>query len=262
MPERASYAAPAPAPASPGRPAHPARPALGGPPPHAVYRTLLAAFGPQRWWPAATVWEIVAGAILAQGTAWRQVEAALALMKERGLMEPERILEADDDALHAALRPAGYFRRKAERLRLAAAEVERFGSLAGWLDAARRLADDALRRRFLELPGVGPETADDLLLYAAGRAAFVADTYARRIGARLGWFPPDVRYEDARAAMMAAWRASTTEWAELHALLVELGKRHCRARRPDCAVCPLRAGCAHATGRAPAFPAVRRPRGA
>lgn len=214
-----------------------------------MYHVLKTAFGPQRWWPARSVWEIAVGAVLTQNTSWRQAERAIARLDAAGLPAPHRLLDADDDALYEAVHPAGYFRQKSARLRWIAAEVERHGSLAAWLDAGGRLPDDALRRRFLAIPGIGPETADCLLVYTAGRPAFVADAYARRIGTRLGWFEGAVDYETARAAVMAAWRATAAEWAEFHALLVELSKRHCRAR-PACGGCPLRRECAYETARA------------
>lgn len=213
-----------------------------------VSERLLLAFGPQGWWPAQTVWEVVVGAVLAQGTSWRNAERAIARLRAARLLDPEAMAEAGRSGsegaelrLLDALRPSGYFRRKADRLLRLAAEVERYGSLAGWLDAAHRLKDEELRRRFLALSGVGPETADSLLLYAAGRPTFVADAYARRIGERLGLLGPGTGYEAARRAALSSWRPSpgAAELAEAHALLVELAKRHCRKREPDCRPCPL-----------------------
>lgn len=218
----------------------------------AVYTTLLAAFGPQGWWPAASVWEIVAGAILTQGTAWVNAERALAGLRRAGWMDPQALLGAGESRLEEVVRPAGYPRRKASTLRAAAAEVERAGSLAAWLDSGWRLPDGELRARLLGLPGIGPETADCILLYAAGRPAFVADAYARRAGERLGLVPPGTSYDDARRRALASWSPSpgAAALAEAHALLVELGKRHCRKRAPVCAPCPLLGMCPTGVARA------------
>lgn len=225
-----------------------------------VCARLYEAFGPQGWWPARSLWEVVVGCILAQGTSWRNAERAIAGLRAAGLLHPEAVLAAADgvavaagsasgpatwtsahDRLLQVLRPSGHYRQKAERLIGVALEVERHGSLAGWLDSARRLDDDELRSRFLAVRGIGPETADCLLLYAAGRATFVADAYARRIGTRLGLLPPALDYEGARRAALRAWRPTpgAAELAEAHALFVELGKRHCRKRDPRCVSCPL-----------------------
>lgn len=226
-----------------------------------VFYRLSRAFGPQRWWPARSVWEVAAGCVLVQGTSWRNAELALESLRRAGRPSPEALLSMTPSTVGTLIRSSGYFRQKALRLGALAAEVERYGSLAGFLDTARRLDDDALRVRFLSIPGIGPETADCLLLYAAGRPAFVADAYARRIGVRLGLVPPDAGYEDARRRALDAWRPSpgVETLAEMHALLVELGKRHCRKLDPDCPSCPLRAGCAAAGGEAGRPAPARRP---
>lgn len=192
-------------------------------------------------------------------------ERALAALRRAGLDRPEAMLAAPDSVVLAAVRPAGYPRRKASTLFNAAAEVERAGGLAAWLDSARRLPDAELRERLLSIPGVGPETADCILLYAAGRPAFVADAYARRAGERLGLLPAGAGYEDARRRAMASWTPSpgVAALAEAHALIVELSKRHCRKREPVCATCPLLALCPTGAARqaagAPAGPAHSRP---
>jgi endonuclease-3 related protein len=152
----------------------------------AVFDALLAAYGPQHWWPAETPFEVMVGAVLTQNTAWVNVERGLGRLAARlggaAGLEAEGILALPEAELAECLRPVGYFNVKARRLRsFCASYLE-----AGGLDALRRLDTLALRRRFLAINGVGPETADDMVLYAFERPVFVVDAYTRRLGGRLG----------------------------------------------------------------------------
>jgi len=212
-----------------------------------IYERLMGRFGPQHWWPAETPFEVAVGAVLTQGVAWRNVEAAIAGLKRAGLLEPQRMARAPLAEVAALIRPAGYYNVKAKKLRaLTGHLVERYGG-----DMAR-LGDRpaaALRAELLELYGIGPETADAIVLYAANLPAFVVDAYTVRIVRRLGLVPaappaaaPARRepvYDQVQRLFTDALPADPALFNEYHALLVRLGKDACRARRPPCPTCPL-----------------------
>lgn len=203
-----------------------------------AYQALLAVFGPQGWWPGEPGFETMAGAILVQNTAWRNVERAIANLRTAGLLDPAAMLAASPEALAAAIRPAGYFNVKAQRLRhFCAAYLEAGGcaALSGWETAV-------LRRWLLGIKGIGPETADDILLYVYRRPVFVIDAYTRRVFSRLGWVRGDEPYEQLRGAVEAALGPDEPTFNEYHALLVALGKDYCRPT-PRCTGCPLSAHC-------------------
>ena len=208
----------------------------------AIFDRLAAAYGPQAWWPAQGPFEMMAGALLTQRTTWRNAERAIGALRRAGALSPEALAGLPVHEIEALVRPAGTFRVKAARLRaLARWYVDSGGSGAM---ASRSTAN--LRAELLGLAGVGPETADDILVYAFGRPVFVADAYARRILSRYGWAKEDEPYERLSAAVAGAFGRDAAALGELHALLVEHGKRHCRAA-PRCGGCPLAARCA--TGR-------------
>jgi len=201
-----------------------------------VYDLLYDAFGPQRWWPADSRTEVVIGAILTQNTAWKNVERAMTNLRVAGMISFERLYQLDVDDLAALIRPAGTFRVKAGRLK-AFVDVL-MESHGGDLD--RMLDDDldAARRRLLAIPGIGPETADAILLYAGNRPSFVVDAYTRRILARHHLVDRRAHYERIRRLFMDSLEPDVEKFNEYHALLVELGKRHCRTRA-FCDGCPL-----------------------
>ena len=221
--------------------------------PRLAFRRLLARFGPQGWWPAAGTYrprrygapsprqafEVCVGAILTQNTAWTNVEKALAALRAGRALEPARLGRLPRRRLERLIRPSGYFRQKAERLRGFARWARGSGALAGRL---RREPLPALREELLGLHGVGPETADSMLLYAGGRPSFVVDAYTRRIGSRVGWFSKTAPYGDIQAFFAAKTGRSAAAYNEFHALLVRLAKEHCRTA-PACARCPLKPGC-------------------
>ena len=217
----------------------------------ALYERLFAAFGPQHWWPAETPFEVVVGAVLTQNTAWRNVERAIARLRAANALSPEALAVAPRARLEEWIRPAGFYRQKAGRL----AGVARFVLEAGGMDApaaSARRDPGAARRRWLALHGVGPETADSILLYAFGVPVFVIDAYTKRILARLGLAPEGIGYEELQTRFHAALPRDARLFNEYHALFVALGKDFCRAR-PHCAGCPLAAGCAAcAVARSPA----------
>ena len=204
----------------------------------AVYRRLLARHGPQHWWPARTPFEVVVGAVLTQNTAWLNVERAIANLDAAGALAPEPLLALPQARLAELLRPSGYFNVKAGRLRAVVAWYRDAGGHA----RLRRQSTHRLRDALLGLNGVGPETADDILLYAFARPVFVIDAYTRRLLARLGLARGDEPYETLRAAFEHALGADVALFNEYHALIVAHAKHHCRPR-PRCDACPLRTLC-------------------
>ncbi|MGH9580455.1 MAG: endonuclease III domain-containing protein [Terriglobales bacterium] len=225
---------------------------------HAVrryYHALYRAWGPQDWWPARTRLEVVAGAILTQNTSWRNVERALEALRGADALSVAGLRRTSTRRLERLLRPAGYFRQKAARLKNFVRHLDRGhgGSLA------RMLAQPTakLRRELLDLHGIGPETADSILLYAGGHASFVVDAYTRRVLERHGVIGPAAGYEEVRAMVETALGgvkaprgqrprfarpgggAAAHVYNEFHALLVETGKRHCLKNEARCAGCPL-----------------------
>ena len=204
-----------------------------------LYRHLLRRFGPQHWWPGRSPFEIAVGAILTQHTAWSQAARAVAALRARRLLAPRALAGAPDDVLRDAIRPAGTYRLKARRLRdFTAWLLARFG---GRFEAMRAAPLGPLRRELLAVPGLGPETVDAILLYAAGRPVFVADAYARRVLMRHRLLSPRADYETARAFVEARLPSDPALFNELHALFVTVGKTYCRAATALCAQCPLRA---------------------
>ena len=211
--------------------------------PRAIFDRLAAAYGPQAWWPARGPFEMMVGALLTQRTTWRNAERAIASMRRADALSPEALARLPLADLEALVRPAGTFRVKAVRLRaLARWYVETGGSESL---AARSTA--ALRVELLAQAGIGPETADDILVYAFSRPVFVVDAYTRRILSRYGWAQEDEPYGQLSTAVADALDRDAAALGEFHALLVEHGKRHCRTT-PRCAGCPLAALCrkAHA----------------
>ena len=199
-----------------------------------VYRTLLAAYGPRHWWPARNDFEIMAGAILTQNTAWTNVQRALDNLYAANVMDPERILAAKPNELAAWLRPAGYFNLKAKRLRAYC----RWYVDSGGKSALSALATDPLRRRLLGVYGIGPETADDSLLYVFKRPVFVIDRYTQRLFQRLGFIAAPLPYEALRAAVEQALQPDVALFNEFHAQIDGHVGRVCRTS-PHCADCVL-----------------------
>ena len=202
-----------------------------------LYLALLQRFGPQRWWPGRTAFEIAAGAVLTQHTAWTNAARAVAALRARRLLDPRRLIALDEETLARVIRASGTYRLKARRLRAFTRWL--LDGFGGRWPAVRRAPLGALRRGLLGVPGLGPETADAILLYAAGRPVFVADAYARRVLVRHRLLPHRAGYEAARGDVEAHLPSDPLLFNEFHALLVAVGKTHCRTT-PTCAGCPLR----------------------
>lgn len=202
-----------------------------------LYRALARRFGLQHWWPGRTAYEVAAGAILTQHTAWTNAERALAALRARRRLTPAGVLGLAEAELARLLRPAGTYRVKARRLGAFTRWLaERFG---GRFEPMRHAPLTPLRRDLLAVPGLGPETADAILLYAAGRPVFVADAYVRRVLARHRLIRAGAGYEEARVFLEAHLPSDPRLFNEYHALLVAVGKAYCRTV-PRCERCPLR----------------------
>ncbi len=203
-----------------------------------IYQRLFRHFGPQNWWPAETPFEVCVGAILTQNTNWRNVERAIENLKARNLLSPEALYELPEDLLAALIRPAGYFRVKARRLKeFVRWLVENYGGDLATLDEKDT---DELRRELLSLQGIGPETADSILLYALERPVFVVDAYTRRILLRHGLVTEEADYHEIQELFMENLPSEVELFNEYHALLVACGKHYCQARKSLCeAPCPL-----------------------
>ncbi len=211
-----------------------------------MHDLLLAAYGPQSWWPAETPFEVILGAYLTQNTAWKAVELSLANLQAASALTIDGLRALSLERLQELIRPTGFITRKAPALKAFVAMLD--AEFSGSLDRLAALPTPRLRRRLLELPGVGPETADAILLYALGHAVPVADEYLRRIAERhqLRVPPPgrNRRGYDALVQLTAKAFASDPDahkaqlFNEFHALTVAVGKAHCR-RLAQCEGCPL-----------------------
>ncbi len=203
-----------------------------------IYRTLLAYHGPQHWWPAETPFEVMLGAVLTQNTAWSNVERAIRNLKQITELSASALLLLHPDQLAQAIRPSGYFNLKTQRLRQLCRFLEAHPELDQW-------DDRLLRKRLLEVKGIGPETADDILLYAFDRPVFVIDAYTRRLFGRLGVLDANLTYEAMRHQLERALDGDTDTYQEYHALIVNQGKNLCR-KKPLCSICPLGKRCDYA----------------
>jgi endonuclease-3 related protein len=207
----------------------------------AMYERLLEAYGPQHWWPGETPLEITLGAYLTQNTSWRAVERSLASLRERGLLDAAALLATPEEDLRVLLRPSGYMVRKAAAIRTFLGFL--FAEAGGSFEKLATMPTNVLRPKLLALPGVGPETADAILLYALGHEAMVVDEYLRRVTVRHGLIAERSGYD---AIQRLAWSAFAGERGkararhanEFHALIVMVGKEHC-GPKPKCAGCPL-----------------------
>lgn len=202
-----------------------------------LYGALLAAYGPQGWWPARSAFEVAVGAILTQHTAWTGVERAVAGLRAERALTAARLAALPAGRLGRLIRPAGTYRVKARRLR--AFTLWLLARHGGRMGALRSGPLPALREELLAIGGIGPETADSILLYGAGRPVLVADLYTRRVLARHRLVEPGAGYEAVRAWVEAHLPRDPRLFNELHALLVAVAKAHCRTR-PRCEGCPLR----------------------
>ena len=211
-----------------------------------IYKTLHKEYGPQGWWPVngkynkndfsiprnrKEQFEIILGAILTQNTSWKNVEKAIANLREKNLIDPSKIANANREVIAQAIRPSGYFNQKSERLKIAADFFLKNKDL-------HKLSADKLREKLLQVKGVGPETADSIILYAYSKPSFVVDLYTKRIFSRLGFCRQEIKYEELQGLFHSNLEKDTRLFNEYHALIVEHAKRFC-TKKPSCLNCPL-----------------------
>jgi endonuclease-3 related protein len=207
------------------------------PPLDEYYNSLFTAFGPQHWWPAETQFEVIVGAILTQNTAWTNVKRALENLRTAGLLSFTALERVPLRRLEHLVRSSGYFRQKARKLKAFCAflRAEYRGSLKKMFDTPTTV----LREKLLGVYGIGPETADSILLYAGEHPVFVVDAYAKRILTRHGWIKKETKYDETRWMFERQSPGDTKRFNEFHALIVQTGKNYCLTRDPLCGKCPL-----------------------
>lgn len=204
---------------------------------HKVYRKLLDHYGPQNWWPAESPFEVIVGAVLTQNTSWKNVEKAIENLREESLLEPHKLHRLPVGELAEIIRPAGYYNVKARRLHnVVEYLVKRH---AGRLDRMFETSLDTLREELLAIKGVGPETADSILLYAGQLPTFVVDAYTARVVMRHGWMEPEADYHQLKDFFESGLEREAPLFNEYHALIVRVGKDFC-GPRPKCQGCPLK----------------------
>jgi endonuclease-3 related protein len=201
-----------------------------------LYEILWQAFGHQGWWPGDTPFEVAVGAILTQNTNWGNVARAIQALKDHDLLDPQALRDLPEAELARLIRPAGYYNIKARRLK------NFLDFLANhYENSLERMATASLERlrpALLTVKGIGPETADSILLYALSKPTFVVDAYTFRILSRHGLLPEACAYEELRQLFMSHLPPQVPLYQEFHALLVRLGKEWCRPQ-PRCPSCPL-----------------------
>ncbi len=201
-----------------------------------IYDRLYTHFGPQHWWPAETPFEVMVGAILTQNTSWKNVEKTLSQLKEKDLLHPDALYHIPEKKLSSLIRSSGYFNVKARRIKALMAFI--FEGYGGSVDDMLSEKWEALREKLLSVRGIGPETADAILLYAGKAPVFVIDTYTRRLFERHSHIDPADNYQKLQKYLMEGLRGRTDLYNEYHALIVMTGKQFCK-KTPDCTDCPL-----------------------
>jgi endonuclease-3 related protein len=202
----------------------------------AIFDALYRAYGPQHWWPGESRIEIAVGAILTQNTNWTHVEKAMAYLRSAGLLDWKALREIDAAPLAELIRPCGYYRVKARRLKNFVEWLWR--NCDGDLDALKQKNLAVAREALLSVNGIGPETADSILLYAVGHATFVVDAYTARVARRHRLIDEAAGYDALKSVFEDNLESDAEVYNEYHALLVAVGKRHCRPRA-RCEGCPL-----------------------
>lgn len=202
-----------------------------------IYKRLFGYFGPQDWWPGDSSFEVMVGAVLTQNTNWRNVEKAIDNLKRAGVLSFAGMSSLPVALLAEYIRPAGYFNVKADRLQnLLGLIREQYG---GRVENMFAEDTEALRRALLSVKGIGPETADSILLYGAERPVFVVDAYTYRILVRHDVIPEEFGYAEIQEYCMDSLEPDTKMFNEYHALLVCAGKEFCKKNKPRCQGCPL-----------------------
>ena len=205
-----------------------------------IYDRMLRRHGPQHWWPGDTPFEVMVGAILTQAASWSNVRKAISNLKDADALSPEAIRSMSTEELARLVYPSGYYNSKARKLKALAAYLgQRFDDDP---NSMSREDPEELRQELLGVYGIGEETADDILLYAVGKPAFVIDAYTRRVFSRLGLAPDQGSYGNYRSLFTETLVHDREIFAEYHALIVRHGREVCR-KRPLCEACCLREVC-------------------
>ncbi len=202
-----------------------------------IYRKLYRAYGPMHWWPGETPFEVMVGAILTQNTSWKNVEKAIKNLKERKVLNIEGIRKLTEPELATLIRPSGFFRIKAERLKTFVDFIAR--AYGGDLKRMKREKLEMLRPKLLKLKGIGPETADSILLYGLHKPIFVVDAYTKRVLSRHGVVSERASYEEVQRCFMDHLPHQEKLFNEYHAQMVHLAKTACKKNK-ECDTCPLK----------------------
>ena len=206
-----------------------------------IYENLYSTFGPQNWWPAEDDFEVIVGAILTQSVSWKNVETAIENLKNQNLLNLEGILAVDKTKLGQLIRSTRYYNQKADKLKRFCIYIKQ--QYHGDIYALFKKDIYDMRRELLKIKGIGPETADSIILYAANKPIFVVDAYTQRIFSRLGLLQKNVKYKGLQDFFMDHLPHDVKLFNEYHALIVNLGKDYCKKTKPLCEKCPLNSMC-------------------
>lgn len=206
-----------------------------------IYELLFKKYGDQHWWPAETQFEVIVGAVLTQFISWSNVVKAIDNIKSNNMMDTQKLYECDIELIKELIKPAGFFNRKAVILKAVVTFlVEEFG---GELDVMFQMPSAALREKLLNVKGIGPETADSILLYAGYKKIFVVDAYTKRIFTRLGYLKGEEKYHEVQSFFMRYLPEDVDLYNQYHALIVKLGSSCCSGKKPKCSSCALNGWC-------------------
>jgi len=201
-----------------------------------IYQKLYEAYGPRHWWPGETTFEVMVGAILTQNTSWKNVEKAIQRLKDNDVLNPRGIYRLKKSRLASLIKSSGYYRIKADRLKAFVNFL--FENYDGNVNKMKKEGLEALRQKLLGIKGLGPETADSILLYGLGKPIFVVDAYTKRVLSRHGMISENTGYEEVQKLFMDHLPLDEKLFNEYHALFVHLGKTVCK-KKPKCDICPL-----------------------
>jgi endonuclease-3 related protein len=207
-----------------------------------IYAALKRTNGHQRWWPAKTPFEVMIGAILTQNTSWTNVEKAIGNLRKSGVMSYRALSAIGKERLASLIRPSGYYNQKAKKLKNFLSFLKR--EYKGSVTAMKKTDTSEIRKSLIAINGIGPETADSILLYALKKPSFVIDAYTLRIFQRLGFLNDGIDYETARGFFMSVLPVDTDLYNDYHAQIVVHGKNVCR-KKPVCSICPLKGFCSY-----------------
>ena len=203
-----------------------------------IYNKLLESLGKQHWWPGKTSFEVMVGAILTQNTNWTNVEKAINNLKNEGLLSPQKLHQIAPERLARLIKPAGYYNIKAKRLKnFLTWFIENY---EGKVDNMAKASKESIREELLSVTGIGPETADSIILYALFKPTFVVDAYTYRIFSRHNLIPEESVYDEIKTFFEDNLQEDVTLFNEYHALLVRLGKEYCKKTKPLCNQCPIK----------------------